>query len=160
MKTMKYKNGGFTLIETLIYAGLISVIIGFSLIVTYQIIDSSEKLNKKILVEEEANFLLRKIEWALTGLETINSPLPNATSSILSVNKINFSGNPLVFDLDSSNLRLKRGLAVPVILNNENVIVSNLIFKHLAMDGNKPAGIKTNFNINERAYEIIIYSKK
>lgn len=148
------------MIETLIYASLISVIIGFSLAVTYQIIDSSEKLNKKILIEEEANFLLRKIEWALTGLETINSPLSGATSSILSVNKINFSSNPLVFDLNLNNLRMKRGLAAPVILNNENLVVSNLIFEHLAMDGNKPAGVKTNFKINERAYEIIIYSKK
>ena len=148
------------MIETLIYASLISVIIGFSLAVTYQIIDSSEKLNKKILIEEEANFLLRKIEWALTGLETINSPLSGATGSILSVNKINFSSNPLVFDLNLNNLRMKRGLAAPVILNNENLVVSNLIFEHLAMDGNKPAGVKTNFKINERAYEIIIYSKK
>ena len=160
MKIMKYKSRGFTLIETLIYASLISVIIGFSLAVTYQIIDSSEKLNKKILIEEEANFLLRKIEWALTGLETINSPLSGATGSILSVNKINFSSNPLVFDLNLNNLRMKRGLAAPVILNNENLVVSNLIFEHLAMDGNKPAGVKTNFKINERAYEIIIYSKK
>ncbi len=160
MKNIKYKNRGFTLLETLIYAGLISVVIGFSLAATYQIIESSEKLNKKILVEDEANFLLRKIEWALTGLETINSPLSNATGSVLSVNKINFSGNPLIFDLNANNLRIKKGLAAPVVLNNENVLVSNLIFEHLATDGSKPAGIKADFNINERAYEIIIYSKK
>lgn len=157
---------GFTLIETLIYAALISIMIGFSLTAAYQIIDSSESLNKKIVVEEEANFLLRKIEWALTGIETINSPVSGASSSILSVNKINFFANPLVFDLDSDNLRLKKGTGSPVILNNQNVKITNLVFEHLpaqaglATSGDKPAGIKINFDINEKSYGINVYLRK
>lgn len=151
---------GFTLIETIIYAGLISVIIGLSLAATYQIIDSSESLNKKIVIEEESNFLLRKIEWALAGAETVNIPPSGATSSILSVNKINFPDNPLIFDLDSDNIRLKRGAAAPVVLNSRNVIISNLIFEHSAASGEKPSGLKTSFNVNDRPYQITIYLKK
>lgn len=151
---------GFTLIETLIYAALISIMIGFSLMAVYQIIDSSESLNKKIVIEEEANFLLRKIEWALTGVEIINNPVSGASSSILSVNKINFSANPLIFDLDSDNLRLKKGTGNPIILNNQNVKITNLAFEHLAANENKPAGIKINFDINEKSYGINVYLRK
>ncbi len=151
---------GFTLIETLIYAALISIVVGFSLVAAYQIIDSSEGLNKKIMVEEEANFLLRKIGWALSGVDVINNPISGATGSILSINKINFSGNPLVFDLNSDNLRLKKGAAEPVILNNQNVKISNLVFEYLAASGSKPAGIKTGFQINGKPYEITVYLRK
>jgi hypothetical protein len=151
---------GFTLIETLIYAALISVVIGFSLMATYQIIDGSEKLNEKINTEEEAGFLLKKIEWSLIGAETVISPLSGATSSVLSVNKANFPDNSLVFDLDSYFLRLKRGAGTPVILNSQNVKIANLVFEHLAADGNKPAGIKTSFYADEKPYEITVYLRK
>ncbi len=153
----KNKQRGFTLIETIIYAALISVIIGMTVVAVYQIIQFSDSLNKKNIVEEEANFILRKIGWALAGTPSINSPVSGTTSTVISINKINYSANPIIFDLNSQNLRIKKGGSEPVVLNSQNVAVNNVVFEHIAAIGNKPDAIKTNFQINEKSYQLLIY---
>lgn len=151
------KHQAFTLIETIIYTALISVVIGLTVIAVYQIIQFSDSLNKKNIAEEEANFILRKIEWVLAGVSQINSPVSGATSTVLSVNKINYPSNPIIFDLNSQNLRIKKGGNEPVVLNSQNVSVSNVVFEHIAAIGNKPDAINTNFKINEKSYQLLIY---
>ncbi len=151
---------GFTLIEVLIYIALISIIIGGSLTVVYQILETNSSVYNKIIIEQEANFLLQKIRWAMTGVSAINSPAVGATSSALSVDKTNFSENPVIVDLSSSTARMKRGSGQPAVLNNQNVAVENLVFQHLASSSSIPEAIKINITINERQFTTTIYLKK
>ena len=99
---------GFTLIETIIYIALFSIIISLVIGAVYQIIQGSEDLQKNIVAEAEAHFLMRKTEWALAGVSAINSPASGLTGATLSVDKVNYSQNPIVLDLDSGSLRIKR----------------------------------------------------
>ena len=156
---MKQKKG-FTLIETLIYAILVATIISGVLISVYQMIQGSATLNTRIVAEEEVNFIFRKIVWALAGAYDINSPGTGDTGTTLSVDKENFSDNPIVLDLNSGNLRIKRGGEEAVILNNEHVAISNATFEHLASSGDKPGGIKVNIFVDNQAYETTIYLRK
>ena len=156
---MKQKKG-FTLIETLIYAILVAFIISGVLISVYQMIQGSATLNTRIVAEEEVNFIFRKIVWALAGAYDINSPETGDTGTTLSVDKENFSDNPIVLDLNSGNLRIKRGGEEAVILNNEHVAISNATFEHLASSGDKPGGIKVNIFVDNQAYETTIYLRK
>ena len=156
---MKQKKG-FTLIETLIYAILVAFIISGVLISVYQMIQGSATLNTRIVAEEEVNFIFRKIVWALAGAYDINSPGTGDTGTTLSVDKENFSDNPIVLDLNSGNLRIKRGGEEAVILNNEHVAISNATFEHLASSGDKPGGIKVNIFVDNQAYETTIYLRK
>ena len=156
---MKQKKG-FTLIETLIYAILVAFIISGVLISVYQMIQGSATLNTRIVAEEEVNFIFRKIVWALAGAYNINSPGAGDTGTTLSVDKENFSDNPIVFALDSGNLSIKRDDEDPVILNNENVAIQNIIFEHLASVGDKPEGIKINLFVDNQAYETTIYLRR
>lgn len=145
LKTKNYQlktDGGFTLIETIIYSALLSIVIGMVLLAVFQIIDSQDRARSRTEVEEEANFLFAKIKWALTGFQTINQPAVNSTSSLLSVNKYNFSQNPLVFDLASGALRLRRGSGATTTINSENITINSLIFSHLAASGTAPAAMK------------------
>ena len=86
---------GFTLIEIIIYVALLSLTIGFILAGVYQILDSKTGVLARTSVEEEANFLMKKIKWAMTGVDAVNQPTAGATSTTLSVNKFNFSANPV-----------------------------------------------------------------
>ena len=167
----KLNSAGFTLIETIVYICLVSFIVSSALITTYQILDSQSALKEKIEIEEEMNFLIRKLSWALSGLGTINQPAANTTSTILSINKINYSQNPLVFDLNSDNMRLKRGTAGAIILNSSTVALENLLFEHIAASSTRPAGIKVTMAMafkpppgqattSSSSIETIIYSRK
>lgn len=151
---------GFTLIETIIYIALFSVIISLVVGAVYNIIEGSDDLQKNIIADAEAHFLTRKIEWALTGVSAINSPASGFTGTSLSVNKVDYAQNPIVFDLDSNNLRIKKGLGDPTILNSANVTISDLQFQHLAASLYRPAAIKFSFKVNGDDYSTTIYLRK
>lgn len=151
---------GFTLIEVLIYSALIAIIISGSLIAVYQIIESNDSVKNKIITEQEANFLLFKIGWALTGATAINIPAIGEASSTLSINKANYSKNPIIFDLNSNNLRIKKGLENPAILNSQNTAINSLVFEHLAPDGSGPEGLKISIVINDKLFATTAYLRK
>lgn len=150
----------FTLIEVLIYSALIAMIISGSLIAVYQIIESSNNIYAKIIIDQEANFLLQKIKWALIGATAINIPLTGAASSTLSVNKANFFNNPIIIDLNSGNLRLKQGTNEPAILNSQNIVVNSVVFEHQAGSGNLAEAIKINLTVGNKLFTTAIYLRK
>lgn len=141
------QGAGFTLIETLVYVALLSLITSFVMVVFYQIISGQNQNRNRVEVDAEANFMMQKILWALTGAQTINQPAAGATSSVLSVNKYNFGQNPLVFDIGSRNLRMTRGAGAPVILGASRVAVDQLVFQHIAASPNVPEAVKVTLDV-------------
>lgn len=90
-------NRGFTLIETLVYIALLGILMGGAMLAVYQLIANVGQVNANIAIEEEANFLLRKVNWALgNGYDTSD------------------------FDLDGDNLEFNG-----TILNSADVVVSD-----------------------------------
>ncbi len=143
---------GFTLIEIIIYVALLSLTIGFILTGVYQILDSKTGALARTSVEEEANFLMKKIKWAMAGVNTINQPAAAATSTILSVNKFNFSANPVAISLSGSNINISYAGNPTVILNSEDVAVKNLVFENIS-NGSNPA-IKIKLNIEYKPNDL------
>jgi len=151
---------GFTLIETLIFITLTSIIIGSSLVIVYQIIESNNVVSNKILVEQEVDFLFQKIKWVLIGVVNINNPSIGLTSPTLSVNKVNSNQNPFIFNLELSGVWLKRGLDSSVILNSQNVTITNLSFEYLPANAGAFEAIKVNLTANGKNFTNIIYLRK
>lgn len=153
---------GFTLIETLIYLALFSIIIGGFLVTAFQIIQGNDSAQQKAVIEEESNFLLRKIDWALSGVGNINIPPSGLSGSTLSVTKpgLPVGQNPLVFNFNSGNIQLQRGAGASTILNSSNVTISNLLFNHIPASAQKPEAVKASFNIGNRVFETTKYLRK
>ena len=145
---LKNKNKGVTLIELVIYIALFSIIIGGAMVTVFQIVVSSNKLQSKVVLQEEANFLLRKINWAINGATAMSvsgTSLTITNSSIVST-----SPNRIIFSLSSGYMTIqKSGDATASNLNSQNVKVSNLIFTYTAPVGTKPASVKASFTITE-----------
>ncbi len=145
------KQAGVTLVETLLYAVFFALMIGFAMFSFNQILEANLKHQNRLEVEIEANFIMQKILWALSDAQTINEPAVNTTSSILSVTKYNFAQNSLVFDLDSENIRLRRGagdLPGPaIILNSNTVRITNLSFYRSPEIGNQPEAIAITLSV-------------
>lgn len=146
-RPVKHKSGaGFTLIEAVVYLGLFAILMGGMVTAAYSVFESSDHDQTKIMIQEEGDFLVAKINWALSGGKEAYSPQP----WILSVNK--YDGlNVVISTLDNcsgdstSNIFLKRG-ADCFQLNNSNVQVSNLVFIH----NSDPENIKAVFTLNAR----------
>lgn len=157
MKEKQKTNAGFTLIETLIYVTLFVVMIGGSLGAVYQIIQSTNAANAWIVVNNEANFLLRKINWALTGASAVSVPSPQDLQIYKTTPPP--GGNPIVFDWNGGNLRMARGGGAPVILNSVNIAVASLSFQKIVETG-RPDAIKTGFKINGQNFETLKYLRQ
>ncbi len=140
---------GFTLIETVVYIGLLTIMIGGTLLTVYRLMGDLNGMRGKVNTDEEANFLLRKIDWALTGASAVSIP----SSDTLVVTKVGFSPNPIKIDLASTTLELSRGGGTPTPLNSVNVVVSSTTFQHLTA----PEGVSTTITVNGRAYQLIKY---
>ena len=63
-------NTGFTLIETLIYIGLFALIISGVLASVFMILGNNARLQAKAMIQEEGSFLIGKVDWALSGIES------------------------------------------------------------------------------------------
>ncbi len=78
----------------------------------------------------EAQIILeQKIFWAIQSVATINYPAPGATSTVISINKLNYAENPVIIDvLASTTARLKRGATAAQPLTPDTVAVTDLTF--------------------------------
>jgi len=153
-------NRGFTLIETLIYIALVGLLIGSGVVASYYIIDASERGKADINSTAEAQFLIRKISWALTGVDAINSPASGTTGNQLSVHKNGSAFNPVVTDLVSGRARISESASAPVEITGDRVKIENLSFEHIAADTPKPAAIKISFTADGKNFQMTEYLRK
>lgn len=126
---------GFTLIEILIYLALVSLIATIAMAAIYPLIDNYYRSQARLDIEGEVNFLMRKINWALMGADSINQPTANNTSTALSINKEGFPQNPIAFDVSSGDFRISLAGAEPIVLNNVNVKIEKAEFEHIFQSG-------------------------
>ncbi len=147
---------GVTLIEIMVYLGLFAIIIGGAVIASYQIFESSGRTRTRAMIEDEGNFLSAKMLWALSGAHTVDAPLlpPGgvlcAVSNTFTVTKWDSSLGVLEFTLLSGNLMLSRNGATPLPLNNGNIAVSAVSFKHCYQGGMMPESIEMTYTLSAR----------
>lgn len=156
-------QNGFTLIETLIYVAFFAMLVGTLLSITYQTISSTDQINKKIAIQQEGNFLLKKIDWSLTGVDlAANAGNPVAipssgTANQLQVYKYASGLNPIAFALNGSNMEMTAG-GVTTQLNSSNVTINNFLVNHYTTGGKE--FVEVSFNVNGEAFSLKKYIRK
>ncbi len=157
------KNKGFTLIEVLIYIALSAVLMGSAFITVYQLIDGSRKLNSKNTTQEEGNFVIRKIGWALSGINPSTTPTITgaACSRSISIVKSDTSLSPIVIRLNSSGainyieMNKNGGTFYPITTSN----VSVACLEFISLSGS-PSGITATATIDGKVFNITKYIRK
>ncbi len=147
-------RAGFTLLETLMYLALLSILIVAGVASAYAILDIGGRGAKGIVIASEGNFLIRKIDWALSGATAIT--MPNATtpnSNTLTVT----SGSAKTFSLVGALMRFN-GAAD---LSSSNVVVSvpssGTIFTYIPKSSGKPCGIQVTLLVNGVQFTVTRY---
>ena len=157
---------GFTLLEVIIYIALFSILIGGAFVAAFQLIDGSRELSVKDTLQDEGNFVMRKISWALTSVDPAVATIPSSgTSPNLRVTK--YDGNQIDICLDSNKIKIRQGggagsCSNPAFLplTTDNVSVSSLQFDYLTPVGLEPAGITATTIINGVTFTITKYMRK
>ena len=129
-------NRGFTLIETILYVALLALIVGGALLAVLDLIEGAGRVSTRTSLQDEGNFVLRKINSALTGASTINVPV-SGISNTLSVSR--YDGIEVRIRLTGTTLEMSEdGGANYLPLTTENVSVVGLEFGRVA---GTPAGV-------------------
>ncbi len=140
MKKLKNKNSGFTLIETIIYIALFSLLLGTAFVTVYQLIDGSNTLSSKNTTASEADFVMRKIDWALTGIDPATIPVIGGSgcARTLSIYKTDTAVSPIVVRLNNVDginyIEIQKNSGTFYPITTENVSVSCLQFSLTSSD--------------------------
>ena len=148
MKFINKKNNGFTLIETLIYIGLFTILIGGVGTSAYSITESSSRNSIKALLQSEGDFLVGKINWALTGIKNVTEPAVSLTSGQLSVTKWDSTLGTVAITLNAGKMKISCGGLPAKPLNNEDITVSDLLFIHKFDGGANPESVTASFTLS------------
>jgi type II secretory pathway pseudopilin PulG len=142
---MKFKsstNGGFSLIETLLYLGIMSVAVVAISAVFLIILQASIKYQAITEVNAQGTQVLQLMTQSIRNAKLVNSPTQGTSGSTLSINTNTSTNNPTIFDLSGGIIRIKEGSSSAVPLTNSQITVSNLIFLNLTNS------IKIQFTLN------------
>ena len=139
------ENGaGFTLIEFLIYVGIVATILVVMSGFFWNIIFGNIKETSYQEVQQNGRFALTKITQEIKKAIGINSPLPGFSSNTLSLAMADASST--IFDLVDGRLRITQGSQGPFELTSDQVRVSNLLFTNLSYP-NTPGTIRIEMTI-------------
>jgi prepilin-type N-terminal cleavage/methylation domain-containing protein len=155
-------NRGFTLLETLIYIVLFSILMTGAMIAAYNLLDGGGRNKLAIGVEEEGTFINRKINWVLTGASAVSASSDGTT---LTVTRPDLGAqSPLVLVGNGTTITLSRGGSVAVVLNSDRFPTANpasgKVFVVQAASGGKPPSVSVSFQILGRPFLFRTYVRQ
>lgn len=135
------KAKGFTLIEFILYFGLIVLVIGA---ITSFAIDIARTRTKTLViaeVEQNMRFGLQRVSSAVRQATKLNvgASTLDSDNGVLSLDMITASNTPTVFDLSGGALRIKEGSSSATPLTSSLVNVTKLRFSKDTLTGNSAA---------------------
>ena len=134
----------FTLIEALVYIALFAILLGGFVVSAYSMFESNGRNQTKAMLQQEKNFVIGKINWALSGAQTVTVPAVNSSNGALTLTK--YTGTPVSIALIGSAVTVDGS---PI--TNSNVTVSKLVFIRTYAGGTSPESVEAGFTITARA---------
>jgi Tfp pilus assembly protein PilE len=133
---------GFTLIETLVYLALFTIIIGGFVAATYMMFETSARNQTKAMLQQETNFLIGKLNYALSGVDPAETIVPSAGASDSTLALTRYDDSTFTIFRSGTEMHLN---SRP--LNNSNTAISGLVFIHTYAGGTSPESIEAGFTI-------------
>jgi hypothetical protein len=136
MRIIARNSCGFTLFEALIYIALFAIIISGGIISAFNIFEGSSGIQAMAEREVELNFVLRKLDWLLSGADALDIAEPDIdeTGSILRVLK---DGDVYDLTLDSGSVVIitdPEGAANEFPLTSSRLDITTLSFTRTNVD--------------------------
>lgn len=136
----------FSLIETLLYITLFSVVVVMIVGVYGLVIDVKAKDRVTFEVTSEGSRIMQIITQSIRNATLINSPPAGSDAGVVSVNVFDINNNPTMFYLTGEDIVMKEGGLAEVILNSNRTKVTGLKFTNLSRAGTNGT-IKVEFTI-------------
>ena len=152
MKQIRATAPAFTIIEVLVYIGLFGIVIGGAVTAVYQIVESSGRSESKAHLQKEGDFLIGKVEWALSGARAIEAPGINVSSAdSLTIRRWDTMNDPVTLSVSGTDLTISRTGGAAQVLNNSNVTITDFRVSHLYSGGANPESVTATIDVSSLA---------
>jgi len=143
---MKENNTGFTLLEILLYLGIVSIVLLAVGAIGLNIFFGKAKLTAIGEVSQNARFTIERIGESIRSAEVINNPVQGTFDSTLSLQMANLLENPTVVDLLDNTIRIRKGTGAITDLTSNEVTVTSLQFSNVSYS-NTPGTIRIQMTV-------------
>lgn len=143
---LSHRNSGLSLIEVIIYLAILAIFIVSVFLLLNQSLNNIKRVRAKAEIAANAEFVARKIEWAINGAESINFPAVNSSSTQLSVNRFSAGFNPIIFTLSNDKITLSKAGGPAIDITNNKVRVNEFLVEHFSTADN-PSTLKVRLII-------------
>lgn len=154
---IRKKLKSVTLIETIMYVALASVIV---LTVSYLLITVMQiKTKSKIILEVESQGLqvVGSLNQSIRNARGVTAPVVGATGSTLTLVSDTPAKNPTAFQTSGDTINILEGTGSPIALTSSTVKIFDVSFSNLNFASGVPAEIKIQFTLkssySEPGYE-------
>ena len=152
---------GFTLIETLLYLAILSIMVlalSSFLYMTY-----SARIHASVIaeVEQQGSQTMDIITQNIRNSSGITTPVAGTSAASLTLTEYTGAVSPTIFDQSGNTIRIKEGAGVTVDITSNRVVVSGLSFQNLTRSGT-PGSVQVKFtltHINPSNKGEYVYSK-
>lgn len=148
------RHSGFTLIETLLYVAIASVVLVSLSQFGWNIIGAGTKNAAHQDIVSNARFTLNQISLTIRNAADIDTANSNFGTNIATTpgTKLTLRGtapnDPIIFNISGGALRLQVGTNTPVLLTSNGVSVKTLIFTNSSSSDGKSKNIGYELSVN------------
>jgi type II secretory pathway component PulJ len=147
---LKLKNErGFTLIETIIYIGLLAIIMVFLVAFFQQTTFAKAKISERLDNLDNSQYALERVMWYLQNSLEVKEPLAGQSSNQLIINTLVTDQNPVKFFIEDKQLKMKIGDEPAENLTNSRLEVEAINFTNQGFV-NQPAIIQISMTANAK----------
>lgn len=150
------KNKGFTLLETIIYLGLFSVLMSGALVAVYTLLQSGTQNLNAISIQAEGTFINRKLSWALSGATTVTVP---DLHTIIIIRPDLGTESHLTITEQNGAFSIARGTEEPTPFTNSFLTIANTNINLVPGHGEVTPFIQMRYTINDVPFVFETYLK-
>jgi prepilin-type N-terminal cleavage/methylation domain-containing protein len=151
------KNKGFTLLETIIYLALFSVLMSGALVAVYTLLQSGTQNLNATSIQAEGTFINRKLSWALSGATAVTAP---NTYTIIITRPDLGTESPLTITEHNEIFFIARGTGGANAFTNSFLTVANTNINLIQAYGGKPTFIEMRYTVNDVPFVFETYLKQ
>jgi len=145
-KFLQNTSQGFTLIELILYVGLSAIFLTLVTLFLASLVNGRIKSETIAEVEQQGFQAMQRITQTIRNAEGVNSPTIGLSATSLSLDVVIVALDPTIFDSTGSALQITEGGGSSVVLTNDLVTVSELIFENVSRVG-APDIIRVQFTL-------------